>query len=88
MTVLRGGDLQAQPDAGQPDVPWIDSVLTAQPSLARVINAWSVYPYSSPWQAGPLENTSSSHNFSRVLTSRQVALSHGADQPFWITEFG
>lgn len=88
MTVLAAGDLQAQPGADQPDIPWIDSVLTAQPSLANTINAWSVHPYSSPWEAGPLEDPGSSYSFSRVLTSRQVALSHSADQPFWITEFG
>jgi hypothetical protein len=85
--VLPGDAFQARTDGAS--VAWLDNVLTAEPTLGSLIDAYSVHPYPSPRDKGPYGNSGAlGTNYERVTATHSVAVAHGADHPIWITEIG
>jgi len=83
ITLLASGDVAE----GNPD--WFETLLRADPALwrSRLVGAWSVHPYGH--DRSPLDTTlPQPARFDRVLLTRALARSAGADKPIWITEFG
>jgi polysaccharide biosynthesis protein PslG len=84
MALLASADVSASGGA-----EWFRPLLAADPDLWRsgLVDAWSVHLYSqerSPWDAVSPQR----YRFDRLLVTRAVARSAGADKPVWITEFG
>jgi len=69
--------------------PWFDAVLSVDPDLPDVVDAWSVHPYPSPRDKGPADRGGDSRfDFDRVPETRAIARRHDADRPIWLTEIG
>lgn len=72
-------------DAGE-QRSWVDDMLTAEPTLGRLIGGVAAHPYAegAPWdrQASPLQRTS------RVAELLQQFRDHGVEAGAWITELG
>ncbi len=83
--LISGEALQARRDDAL--VPWLDRVLDADPSLPKLVDAYSVHPYPWPRNRGPYDE-SNRWNFGLVQRSYQAAVARHAALPIWITEIG
>jgi glycosyl hydrolase family 42 (putative beta-galactosidase) len=82
--VLIAGDLlQARTDGKI--IPWLANVLTADPGLKSLVDAYSVHPYPYPRELGPFdERPDARWDFRRLELIHQV----DPTRPLWITEVG
>jgi hypothetical protein len=84
--ILPGDPFQTRTNSATPE--WLGEVLSADPGLADLINAYSVHPYPEPRGIGPGDAGDPRFTFDRVALAHQVAVAHNAELPIWITEIG
>jgi len=87
ITLLVSADVPDESEGVGRD--WFKSLLTADPKLWRspLIGAWSVHLYAH--NLSPRDKTAPQRSrFDRLLLTRSLARSAGADKPMWITELG
>jgi hypothetical protein len=65
---------------------WIGDMLTAQPSLKKLINGWSIHPYGSP--TGEEVNADSGFLTTKQLRAKVRAEKGSGAGNWWITEVG
>jgi hypothetical protein len=86
--ILISGDV-AQFRRDNAAVDWLDKVLTADPGLGALIDAYSVHPYPFPRTKSPTDDSGDARsNYGRVPETHSIAVAHGADHAIWITEVG
>ena len=73
--------------------PYFEEFLDADPTLYKLLDAWSMHPYTS--NCSPLADLNDSceklrtdWRFDRIGKLKAVARAHGASRPIWVTEFG
>ena len=70
-------------------MPWIEALLTADPTLDDVVDVWGVHPYPGTRSRGPYDTLDDARfRFERVTRIREITVSRGAARPIWITEVG
>ncbi len=88
MRVLANVDVFQMRNDTSASVDWGRLVFDADPALFRdLVDGYTVHLYSE--ERGPFDKTVDERwRFDRLLMTRALAKSHGADHPIWVTEFG
>jgi hypothetical protein len=71
-------------------VGWLDSLLSADPGLGKVVSAFAIHPYPDPPSKSPMDTSGDprwTYSGNVALVRRTEAL-HGVRAPLWITEIG
>jgi hypothetical protein len=85
--VVSGDLLEARSDFSI--VPWLDQLLTLDPTIGQWADALSIHPYPNPGVLSPLDNSGDQRlRFDQISLIRQVETAHGVTLPLWITEIG
>jgi hypothetical protein len=88
--VVISGDIW-QTRAHQAPIPWLDTLLKADPTLPTWVGALSVHPYAAPAATAPDDpsNVNQVWGFGRLQTTKDTLAAHQASSiPIWITEVG
>jgi hypothetical protein len=88
MRVLANADIFQMREDTPASVDWARLLFDADPALFRdLVDGYTVHLYSE--ERGPHDRSVDARwRFDRLLMTRAIARSHGADKPIWVTEFG
>ena len=85
--LLISGEWYQSRSSGPP-VPWVQTLLQGDKSLATLADGYDIHPYPGPRNLGPYEEPNLIWSFGRVKYIHDWLVAHSVGLPLWITEIG